>query len=113
MHELSIAMSIIDAAEASARANDAVCIKKIHLQIGSMSGVELDALEFAWPMATKGTMLEHAEKFIELILARAKCLECEQEFDIHNPYDACPNCGSYFKQYLSGKELKIKFIEIE
>ncbi len=113
MHELSIAMSIVSAAEAGAKANNAVRIKKIYLQIGALSGIELDALDFAWPLATKNTMLETAEKFIEVIPAKAECLECKKEFDIQNPFDPCPHCGSYFKQYLRGKELKIKYIEIE
>ncbi len=113
MHELSIAMSIVKAAEESARKNNASKIKKIHLLIGSMAGIELDALEFAWPMATKNTMLERANKIFEIVPATAKCLECNHEFELNNRFDPCPNCGSYFKEYKTGKELKIKYLEIE
>ncbi len=113
MHELSVAMSIVKAAEEGARKNNAFRINLIHLEIGSMAGIEMDALEFAWPMAVKNTMLEKAEKIFEVIPAVARCPECHEEYPVKNAFDACPNCGSYFKEYIKGKELKIKYLEIE
>ena len=113
MHELSIVMGIIQASEKAARQKNAVSISKIELEIGTMSGIELDALNFAWKRAVPGTMLENATKQIEVIPARAKCLECETDFNIENSFDACPNCGSFFRNIYQGKEMRIKAIEIE
>ena len=78
-----------------------------------MSGVEMDSLEFAWPMAVKDTVLENARRDIDYIEAKARCLECETEFDIEHIYDECPNCKSYFKDIFRGKELRVKALEIE
>ncbi len=113
MHELSIVMSIISASEKAAKEKNAAFIKKIELEIGTMSGIELDALNFAWKRATPGTMLENAVKEIHIIQAKARCLECNADFEIENVFDACPNCGSYFRNIYQGKEMRIKALEID
>ena len=47
MHELSIAVNIVEIAEENARKEDAKLISEIELEIGSQSGVVLEALELA------------------------------------------------------------------
>ncbi len=111
MHELSIAMGIVDIAEKEAKKNGIKEIKTINLEIGTLSGVEIDALNFAWPMAVAGSVLENAEKRINIIEARAKCLDCGTEFKLENLFDACPECGSYFKEIIQGKEMRVKSLE--
>ena len=113
MHELSIALGIVKIAEEESAKANANFVKAIELEIGSMSGIEMDSLEFAWPMAVKDTVLENARRDIDYIEAKARCLECETEFDIEHIYDECPNCKSYFKDIFRGKELRVKALEIE
>ena len=90
MHELSIVMSIIKIAEEQAKAAKATVIDEIELDIGTMSGIQTESLEFAWNQAVKQTMLQNAVKKINRINALAKCLDCNTEFTIENYYDACP-----------------------
>lgn len=112
MHELSIAMGIVDLAESEARKAGGTAIEIIELEIGKLSGVEIDALEFAWKPATEGSMLENAVKKIETPEGKARCLECGFEFELKNIYETCPQCNSYFKDIFSGKELRVKSISI-
>jgi len=63
-------------------------------------------------MAVKDTVLENAEKKIQIIQAQAKCIDCDTIYPIDNIYDACPKCGSFFKALLQGKELRVKSLEI-
>ncbi|MFV0238385.1 MAG: hydrogenase maturation nickel metallochaperone HypA [Flavobacteriales bacterium] len=77
-----------------------------------MAGIEFDSLEFAWPIACQGTALEHATKNIIKIEGEGLCLECETKFKMKNLFDSCPKCNSPFKNIFSGKELKIKRLEI-
>lgn len=112
MHELSVAMGIVKIAEnetAKAKANKVECIE---LEIGTLAGVEFESLDFVWPSAVKGTVLEHAEKKIHIIGAKAKCLDCETTFNIAYIYDSCPNCKSFLKGIIQGKELRVKALEI-
>ena len=88
-------------------------ITAIELEIGSMAGIELEALEFAWPVAVKDTVLAEAKREIDWVEAKARCAECQFEFDVENSYDSCPQCKSYFKDIYRGKELRVKSLEIE
>lgn len=108
MHELSIVMSIIKIAEQQARTAEASVIDEIELDIGTMSGVEMEALDFAWQQAVKQTMLQHSVKKINSIQAKAKCLDCDTEFAIEKYYDACPVCGEHLLHIIQGKELRVK-----
>lgn len=113
MHELSIALGIVKIAEDESRKASARTVKSIELEIGSMAGIEMDSLDFAWPVAVKDTVLEHANRKIDLIPAKAKCLECQTEFNLEHTFDACPSCKSYFKDIFQGKELRVKALEVE
>lgn len=112
MHELSIALGIVDIAEKETKKANAKQVDSIELVIGTLSGVEPEALEFVWQVAIQDTVLAKATKHIEYIQAKAKCLECETVFTVENIYDACPKCNSYFKDVFQGKELKVKALEV-
>ena len=113
MHELSIALGIVKIAEEESRKAEATRVTAIELEIGTMAGIELDSLDFAWPVAVKDTVLEHASREIDLIKAKARCVDCGCEFDVENSFDTCPECNSYFKDVYIGKELRVKALEVE
>ena len=113
MHELSVALGIVKIAEDETRKANAKVVTAIELQIGTMAGIELASLDFAWPVAVKDTVLEHANKDIDLVPAKARCLECQTEFNLEHIFDACPKCNSYFKDIYQGKELRVKALEVE
>lgn len=112
MHELSIVMSIVDIAIQQANNANASVIEEIEIDIGTLSGVEMDALEFAWNQGVKQTILEKANKKINRIEAKAKCLDCNAQFAIENYYDACPVCGEHFLDIIQGKELRVKSLVV-
>ena len=112
MHELSIAIGIVKIADDETKKANASAVSKIELIIGTLSGVELDSLNFVWSAAVKDTVLEGAVLSIEHIKGKAKCMDCETTFDIENIYDNCPQCGSYLKVITQGKELKVKALEV-
>lgn len=112
MHELSIALGIVKIAEDETAKAKAEKVTKIELEVGVLSGIEIDSLNFVWESAVKSTVLENAEKVIDIIEGRGKCVDCDTEFDMENVYDCCPNCNSNFKGILKGKELKVKALEV-
>lgn len=112
MHELSIVMSIVEIAQNQAQQAHASVIEEIELDIGTLAGIELDALEFAWPQGVKHTMLEHAVKKINRIEGKASCSDCNNKFTIENYYDACPECGGHLIHILQGRELKVRSLVI-
>ena len=108
MHELSIVMSIVDLAAKEAAKHHAAAIEEIELDIGHLSGIEMDSFEFAWKQAVKNTILGTATKKVNRIAGKAKCFDCNTHFDMAQLYDSCPSCGSHLSEILSGKELKVK-----
>ncbi len=113
MHEMSIALSIIDIANEEALRANAERINEIEIEIGTISGVEISALEFSLDIAVKNTFLENAQRKIIPIQAKAECLECNSIFPMTAFYEPCPSCKSFVIKILQGKELKIKSINID
>jgi len=112
MHELSIALSIVDIAEEEVKKNEANEVVEIELEIGKLSGIEPYALDFAWDQAIINTVLEKAERKTLYIEARAICQDCGHEFNIYNVYDECPSCKSYIKELTCGRELRVKSLTV-
>jgi hydrogenase nickel incorporation protein HypA/HybF len=112
MHELSIALGIVKIAEDETKKAAAKTVTKITLEIGVLAGIEIDALNFVWEAAVENTVLEKAQKTIQLIDGKGKCIDCDTLFKMDTIYDCCPNCGSNFKGILQGKELKVKTLEV-
>ena len=112
MHEMSIALGIVDIATKTCHQAQKGKVSEIGLEIGELSGVQYDALEFVWPLAVEGTVLEHADRIIDRVQGEAICLECKNVFSVDNHYDNCPKCKSYFKQITKGKELRVKYVEV-
>ncbi|MEL6149386.1 MAG: hydrogenase maturation nickel metallochaperone HypA, partial [Chloroflexota bacterium] len=48
MHELSIAYSLVNTAEAAARDAGVTAVSRVYLQLGAISGVVHDALLFSY-----------------------------------------------------------------
>jgi len=113
MHEMSIAVNIIEIAEETARKEGAHKINSITLEIGALSGVVKDALEFCFESACKGTMAENAELELELIPAQAICESCGYPFKADQLLPLCPQCGELVFQMSGGKELKVKSINVD
>ena len=112
MHELSIALSIIDIVEQEVIKNSAKEVVEIELEIGKLSGIEPYALDFAWEYAIINTVLEKARRNTKYIKATAVCSDCGHEFEIENIYDECPACKSYMKELKSGRELRVKSLTV-
>jgi len=113
MHELSIVMNILDTVEEKAIELNASVVHEIEVDIGELSGVECDALEFAMENSPKKEILKHAILVINRIHAKARCKSCGNEFDLSDFYTPCPNCGKFDHDIFQGKELKVKAIKID
>ncbi len=110
---MSIALSIVEVASDEALKANAKNINEIEIEIGTISGVEISALEFSLELAVKNTLLENAQRKFISIPAVAECLECNFTFAPTTFYEPCTSCGSFTIKIIHGKELKIKSINID
>ena len=113
MHEMSIALSIIDLAAERAEKAAANKIIEIELDIGILSGIEIDALNFAMEIAVKDSVLEFAEVKINRIESVSECLECGHIFEPDGFISHCPECREMNTRVFKGKEMQIKSILVE
>jgi hydrogenase nickel incorporation protein HypA/HybF len=113
MHELSITMSILEIVEENAKKLNAESVHEIEMDIGELSGIDYDALEFAMEHAQKSDMLKDAKLVINKIPAKAKCNSCQHEFEINDYYSPCPVCNTFDNEVIQGKELKVKTFKID
>ncbi len=113
MHELSLAVDMVDQLEEALKKENATKITKISIILGAMSGVEKVPLEFAIPVAAEGTPLEGAVIEIEEVPLVLKCSDCNQENEAEDIVMICPNCNSMSVEIVKGKEFYIKSMEVQ
>lgn len=112
MHEMAICESILDTLKEQARAQHFDTVRRVCLEIGPFSGVEIEALKFGFDVVTRGSLAENAALEIVETGASAWCMPCGENVAIAERYDACPKCGSHQLQVTGGEELRIKELEV-
>jgi hydrogenase nickel incorporation protein HypA/HybF len=113
MHELSIAMSIIEGAYREAMIRGGAQVHAVHLKLGPLSGVVKDALLFSYELACEGTPLDGSELIIDEVPVVVYCPNCETDKTLDSIQRfCCPTCGTLTPNVVSGKELELVAIEI-
>jgi hydrogenase nickel incorporation protein HypA/HybF len=113
MHELSIAQSILEIAEKAAPPNPKTVITSVGLQVGELSGVEAEALQFALSIIKKDTVLDKAGLNIEVVKGEAECSQCRTVFAIPSFGTCCPQCSGYSMTIRKGRELRVLHIVVD
>jgi hydrogenase nickel incorporation protein HypA/HybF len=113
MHELSIAMSIVEVAQEEALERG-VRVNAVHLKLGAMSGVVKEALLSSYEMACDDTPLRGSRLVIEEVPVIVFCPNC----DVQRPLSSiqlfcCGECGTPTSEIVQGKELEVVALEIQ
>jgi hydrogenase nickel incorporation protein HypA/HybF len=112
MHELSIAMGIVDMAQEEAE-HRGVRVDAVHVELGPLSGVVADALLFSYEIACSGTCLEGSRLVIKEIPIEAYCPVCKTSKILTSmQWFCCPECGTPTSEIIHGKELAITALEV-
>ncbi|MFB9907826.1 hydrogenase maturation nickel metallochaperone HypA [Allokutzneria oryzae] len=109
MHELSITQSIVEAIVE--RMGD-TRISGVRLEIGKLSGVMVDSVRFCFELVAEGTTVQGARLVVDEPAGGARCRDCAEEFGVEGLIVLCPACGSADADVLSGRELRIKSVEV-
>ncbi|HXJ90826.1 MAG TPA: hydrogenase maturation nickel metallochaperone HypA [Candidatus Binatia bacterium] len=113
MHELSIAMGIVEAAAEEAKQRK-VQVSAVHLRLGALSGVVKDALLFSYEVACQDTPLQGSRLLIEEVPVAVFCPQCKDKRVLASVQSfTCPECGAPAGQVLQGKELEVFALEVE
>lgn len=112
MHEIGVVRQVIRTVEDFAKENNITEVSEIVLDIGELSLVIPKYVEDIYAITTKGTILEGTQLIMNVIPGMAECDECDEIFNVIEHEGYCPNCGSFEKQVLSGRDFLIKEIHI-
>jgi len=113
MHELSIAMSIVEMAEEESAQRD-TRVNAVHLKLGKLAGVVKAALLSSYELACEGTELEGSRLIIEELPIIVYCPAClvPRTLDSAQLF-VCPQCKHPVSEVLQGRELEVFALEID
>jgi len=114
MHELSIAMSMIEMATEEASRHGAERVSALHLKLGALSGVVKEALQFSYDIACQGTSLEGSRLIIEDVPVVIHCPNCNGDRTVESiQHLQCDLCGELSAEVRQGRELQVVALELE
>ena len=109
MHELSLMTNLL--ADAVSAADGAV-ICALHVRVGPLSGVVVDALRFAFEALAPGTPAAGARLDLEETAPAFRCRRCGADYAAPVGDYRCPACGAADGELRGGHELELVSIEV-
>ena len=110
MHELSLSSAIVNTVVKHAAERR---VTVVFLRVGALRQVVPDTLDFYFEFVARGTVCEGARLEQELIAARLRCEECDEEWAIEIPAFRCPHCGGGDVGVATGNEFEVESIDVE
>lgn len=113
MHELSVALALLDEVNGAARRDGIERVIAVHVRIGALSGVARDALLFSWEMASAESVAEGSELRVEEVPVEVMCERCgEARSPLPGTGLVCPVCGTICPSVVRGREVQIVAMEV-
>ena len=122
MHEFSVMEQVVGVALAEAKARKASEVHEVVLDVGSLTFLAPEQLEFAYETLAKGTALEGSRLSINIVEPEVTCAGCgyagaiqyreEAAFHVRVPSLSCPKCGGR-AEVARGLECCVRTIRME
>lgn len=122
MHEFSTALSVVETVLKSSRESGALKVLSVELEIGALTFLNPEQLQFWIEEGLKKTLGDGATLRLKQIEPFIHCEECQYRgalkvendpvFHFSLPVFSCPSCGSAKILLKKGRECRIKKIQI-
>ncbi|MBF0626667.1 MAG: hydrogenase maturation nickel metallochaperone HypA [Magnetococcales bacterium] len=113
MHELNIAMALVEQIREFMVKENAHELISATVAVGALSGVEADALAFCFPLAIEGTPMQGAQLHLEPVPVRLRCRSCEAKSQPEESHMLhCVVCGSGQVEIVTGHDLILQSLEV-
>jgi len=116
MHELPVTGEILKIVLKHAELNGVSRVVTVHLQVGKLSDLEDDWIQRYFDYLSKGTVAEGAKLKIERLPIVIRCQSCSASYETQTSQLAdliCPHCGGKEGELISGREYRIKDMEVQ
>lgn len=112
MHELSLALSILDIVDEYAEKHKFKHVNSLSLTLGKLSCVETSTLSFAFDLQAKETCADGAKLNFKILPPRIYCLSCDRELEVEEFDAVCPECKNSEVKLIGGTE-ELKLIDMD
>lgn len=113
MHELSIAMSIVDLVVEELERRPGERVEAVHLAIGALAGVVPRALHASYEVACADTPLAGSLLVIKEVPILIRCACCDAARPVSSMQSfCCATCGTPSADIVQGRELQVIALEI-
>ena len=109
---MSIASALLSAAREEAERHVGARPLTLGIRVGTLAGVDPEALRFCFECLTRGTDLESLGLDIEQRSQRNRCRRCRRSFRVRDYQTQCPGCGAAETDCVSGHELELVYLEV-
>lgn len=113
MHEMALCEGIVQCLEEEARRQHFRRVRRVHLSVGALATVELDALRFCYEVVARGGIADASTLIVERVPGTAWCLQCCAAIELEDRLAPCPTCGSARVQVTGGDDMRITELEVE
>lgn len=114
MHEMSLTEGVVRILEDQAAAHGFAKVKTVWLEIGELSTVVPESMEFCFDAVARGNPLTAGARLeIIRVPGAAWCMDCAQAVAVTSRIDLCPRCGGTKLAITAGEDMRIKELEVE
>jgi hydrogenase nickel incorporation protein HypA/HybF len=114
MHELSIALSLLEVAEEEIeKQGGGARVEAVYLRMGPLSGIVKESLISAFELACERTPFEGSRLVFEDVPIVVFCSKCNGERAVHSVQDiCCVECNTPSAEIVHGRELLLSALEL-
>jgi hydrogenase nickel incorporation protein HypA/HybF len=112
MHEMSLAEGVLQLIEDAAREQKFERVNAVWLEIGQLSGVEVEAMSFCFDVVTRDSIADGARLEIIALPGTGWCMKCAMTVPMTEVFGECPQCGGHQMQVTGGTEMRVKELEV-
>lgn len=112
MHELSLCEQLKDIIEVEAQSQAFRRVICVQVEIGPLSCVEPEAMQFGFESVMRGTIADGAKLEIQRGAILGYCLSCNDHVELQARFDNCPVCGAAEVHASGGDTLRINQLEV-
>ena len=112
MHEMSLAEGVLQLIENAAREQSFDRVSAVWLEIGELSGVEIEAMSFCFDVVTRDSIADGARLEIIALPGTGWCMKCAMTVPMAEVFGECPQCGGHQLQVTGGTEMRVKELEV-
>jgi len=109
---MALAEGVLQLIEDAAREQDFARVSAVWLEIGQLSGVEVEAMKFCFDAVTRDSIAAGAALEIIAVPGTGWCMACARTVPMAEVFGACPQCGGHQMQVTGGTEMRVKELEV-